>query len=94
MTALPGMLRPILEQIGKLWAKVDQMSTIRYGVVATTAPLTVALDGSIDDNGNPVLAPAQSLLEGLTTGTRVLCVEQHRRVIIFQAAGQQYTPAP
>jgi len=79
------LLRPLLDQIAKLWARVDQMPTIRWGTVATATPLRVVLDGDIDENENPVLAPAQTAVTGVTTGTRVLCVEQHRRVIIIQA---------
>lgn len=79
------LLEPVLSQIEKLWARVDKMPVIRWGLVATTNPLRVALDGSVDENDNPVLAPAQSAVADVTTGMRVLCVEQHRRVIIIQA---------
>lgn len=90
MTDLSRLLAPVLDQIHKLWTRVDQMPIIRWGIVATVSPLRVALDGSIDENDNPVLAPAQSAVSDVTTGMRVLCVEQHRRVIIIQAI----TPTP
>lgn len=79
------LFAPITDQIGKIWARLDQMPVIRWGIVATVSPLRVALDGSIDENDNPVLAPAQSAVADVATGMRVLCVEQHRRVIIIQA---------
>lgn len=82
---MTSLLQPVLDQIGKLWKRVDQMPVIRWGIVATVSPLRVALDGSIDENDNPVLAPAQSAVADVTTGMRVLCVEQHRRIIIIQA---------
>lgn len=85
MSRLEDLIRPLVDKIKTLSTRVDQMPVIRWGIVAAASPLRVALDGSIDENGNPVLAPAQSAVTGLTSGTRVLCVEQHRRVIVIQA---------
>lgn len=75
----------VWEHIGKLWTAVDGKPIVRWGTVAQASPLTVNLDGSIDTAGNPVAAPAQSAISGLAVGDRVLCMEQHRRVIVTAA---------
>lgn len=79
------MLRPVLDQIAKLWARVDMMPVVRRGFVTTVSPLTVTLDGDIDTLGNPIATPAQF---GGTVGVgdRVVCVEQHRRLIVIDAS--------
>lgn len=79
------MLRPVLDQISKLWARVDLMPVVRWGTVTSGDPLRVMLDGSTE-----VLPFApQTTVQGLVTGDRVVCVEQHRRVIIVARAGSQ-----
>lgn len=77
-------LRPVLDQIRKLWDRVSLMPVVRWGTVTAGTPLRVILDGSTE----PLPFSPQSTIVGLTAGDRVLCVEQHRRVIIVQRAGQ------
>lgn len=74
-------LKPILDQIAKLWGKVDLIPVIRWGSVTQTTPLRVRLDGDAD----PLPFTPSSLISGLTVGARVVCVEQHRRVIVVTA---------
>ena len=78
------ILRPVLDQIKKLWDRVDQVAVTRWGTVTSGDPLRVILDGSPD--ALP-FAP-QSAVRGLSVGDRVVCVEQHRRVIVVQVAGR------
>jgi hypothetical protein len=78
------LIRPLVERVKDLKTRVEQVPVIRWGVVSQTSPLMVALDGSIDTTGSPVSAPARSAIGGLLVGARVLCVEQHRRVIVVQ----------
>jgi hypothetical protein len=79
---LMDALRPILDQISKLWARVDQMPVIRWGTVTVSSPLRVMLDG--DDDHLPY-TPSSTAAD-LVVGDRVVCVEQHRRVIVLTAA--------
>lgn len=90
---MTDLLRPIKDQIHGLWARVDRMPTVTWGTVATVSPLTVFLDGDLDTDLDPVTAPARSAVNGLTAGDRVLCVDQHRRVIVVSRAGT-YTRVP
>jgi len=78
-----SFLAPVLDQIGKLWARVDRMPVVRWATVVQVSPLRVLLDGDLE-----VLpfAPA-STVHGLPLGARVVCVEQHRRVIVISAGG-------
>lgn len=82
---MTDLFQPFIDQLEQVRDVAVQKPDIRWGTVATANPLRVALDGDIDENDNPVLAPAQSAVSGLTTGMRVLCAEQHRRVIVMQA---------
>ena len=77
-------LAPIKEQLHKLWAALEPKPDIKLGTVTGTAPLMVAVDGDLDTNGDPVPAPAVSLIAH-TVGQRVICAEQHRRLLIIQA---------
>lgn len=84
MSALMSdLLRPVLDQISKLWGRVDQMPVVRWGTVTAASPLRVVLDG----NADPLPFAPPSLVKGLQVGNRVLCVEQHRRVIVIEVAG-------
>lgn len=76
------MLRPVLDQIEKLWARVDLMPVVRWGTVTATGPLRVLLDGSAE----PLPFAPQTTVQGLATDDRVVCVEQHRRVIVIARA--------
>lgn len=94
------ILRPVLDQIGKLWARLELMPVIRWGAITQADPLRVQLDGDLD----PMVLTPMTLVAGLGVGDRVLCVEQHRRVIVLgrakgwgtpfaMAAGSTNTPA-
>ena len=84
MSALMSdLLRPVLDQISKLWGRVDQMPVVRWGTVTAASPLRVVLDGNTD----PLPFAPQSLVRTLQVGNRVLCIEQHRRVIVVDLAG-------
>lgn len=76
------LLKPIKDQIRKLWARVDQMPIVRWGTVTVSAPLRVMLDGDPD---HLPFAP-QSVVKSPPVGARVVCVEQHRRVIVIAVA--------
>ena len=83
-------LRPLKDQIGKLWGAVDRMPSVRLGTVAGTSPLTVNLDGDIDlDEDSPTyLAPIETSAVSVmshTVGQRVICVEQHKQILVIQA---------
>lgn len=77
------LLDPILDQLVKLWARTDRMPVVRWGTVTGVSPLRVMLDG---DAAALPFAPACPV-RNLTVGQRVVCVEQHRRVIVIQANG-------
>lgn len=83
------LLAPVLNQIHKLWARVDRMPVVRWATVVQVSPLRVMLDGDLE-----VLpfTPATTV-HGLPVGARVVCVEQHRRVIVVSAATRPL-PAP
>ena len=75
--ALRELFRPILDQIAKLWDRLDRTPTVRWGTVTQSTPLLVQLDG--DD----VAVSPQTVVSTIATGKRVLCVEQRRRVIVI-----------
>ena len=74
------ILRPILDQLAKIWARLNLMPVIRWGTVTQADPLRVQLDGDTE----PLLFTPQNPLGKLNVSQRVLCVEVHRRVIIIQ----------
>lgn len=76
---MTDLFRPILDQIGKLWERADKMPTVRWGTVTQSSPLLVLLDGD-----TTTVAP-QTLVKTMPPGSRVVCVEQHRRMIVVQA---------
>src|SRR5690554_6499074 len=78
------ILRPILDQLNKIWARLNLMPVIRWGTVTQASPLRVQLDGDTE----PLLFTPQNTVPGLKVGNRVLCVEQHRRVNVVQVAGK------
>lgn len=84
---LDNLLRPVLTQIAKLWARVDLMPVVRWGTVTASSPLRVVLDG----DGDPLPYPPVSAIPFLAVGERVVCIEQHRRIIIVQVAGHGVT---
>lgn len=75
------LLRPILNQISKLWSALDRKATFRWGTVTQTDPLMIRLDG--DD----VTVAPQSVVLSIPVGRRVACLEQHRRVIVIAVVG-------
>ncbi len=79
MEVFSRLMAPVLEQIAKLWARIDLMPAIRWGTVRGINPLSVTLDGDTD----PLPFPPSTTVLGLTLGARVVCVEQHRRVIVI-----------
>lgn len=76
-----NVLDPILDQISKLWSRVDLMPTMRWGTVTGIAPLSVQLDG----DAAPLPFPPSTVIFPLRQGARVLCVEQNRRVTVVSA---------
>ena len=82
---------PIFKRLHKLRALIEKKSEIRLGTVAQLSPLMVNLDGDLDTDGDsptfgdPIPTPATSLVTH-TVGQRVICAEQHRRVLIIQSA--------
>jgi len=76
------LLEPIKDQLRKLWERVALMPVIRWGTVTATDPVAVILDGDEE----PLPFAPQIAVSGLTVGARVVCVEQHRRVIVIAAA--------
>ncbi|MGU3424037.1 hypothetical protein [Microbacterium paraoxydans] len=89
LAPMQDLLRPIIEQLDKLWTRVDLTPVIRWGTVTQAGPLRVQLDGDAE----PLPLTPQTTLPDLRTGDRVVCVEQHRRVIVLQAAGLRETRA-
>lgn len=85
LAPMQDLLRPIVEQLEKLWTRVDLTPVIRWGTVTQADPLRVQLDGDAE----PLPLTPQTTLRELRAGDRVVCVEQHRRVLVVQAA----TPA-
>lgn len=79
------ILRPVLDQIAKLWTRLDLMPVIRWGTITQVDPLRVQLDGDIE----PLILTPMSIVGGARVGERVICVEQHRRVIILGRAHGQ-----
>lgn len=73
------ILGPALDQIAKLWARIDLMPVVRWGTITQTSPLRVQLDGDME----PMVLTPMSIVSGLRANDRVLCVEQHRRVIVL-----------
>ena len=51
---MKDLLKPVLDQLAKLWAAVDRKPTFRWGTVSQATPLLVQLDGDIDPAGDPV----------------------------------------
>jgi hypothetical protein len=78
------ILRPVLDQIGKLWGRLDMMPVVRWGTVTQASPLRVILDGDME----ALPFSPQNTVPGLVVGNRVVCVEQHRRVLVVQVAGK------
>lgn len=76
-----SILAPVLDQLAKLWARTDRMPVVRWATVTQAHPLRLLLDGDVD----VLPLTPQSALGGLTVGARVVCVEQHRRVIVIAA---------
>lgn len=70
---------PILDEIAKLWARGVLTPVIRWGTVTSGSPLRVILDGSTE----PLPFAPQTTVRDLSVGDRVVCVEQHRRVIVL-----------
>lgn len=92
MSRLEDLLRPFIDVVLKLAEQQKKDRLVgRLGAVASTSPLRVALDGDIDMDedsptfGQPILTPAISMVSGLTSGMRIYCLEQHRRVTVIQA---------
>lgn len=80
---MTDFLRPVLDQIAKLWARLALMPVIRWGTVTQASPLRVTLDGDTD----AVPFTPQTVVKGIPTGKRVVCIEQHRRLIIIAVTG-------
>lgn len=82
---LKDLLRPIKDQIHKLWSRVDGTPIIRWGTVTQVTPLLVQLDGDFDLNtGDPITTPGQLPASvSVTVGQRVVCAERDRRVIVL-----------
>ncbi|MEZ5110929.1 MAG: hypothetical protein R2732_05440 [Microbacteriaceae bacterium] len=76
-----NLFDPVLGQIEKLWARVDRVPVVRWATVTQSSPLRVILDG--DTDAMP-FTPA-SVVRDITVGSRVVCVEQNRRVIVVDA---------
>lgn len=76
------ILRPVLDQVAKLWGRVDMMPVVRWATVTQTGPLRIRMDGDVE----PMALTPMTVVAALRVGDRVLCVEQHRRVIIFGKA--------
>ncbi|MGN7978194.1 hypothetical protein ACTJJ4_11530 [Microbacterium sp. 22195] len=83
---MKDLLKPIRDQIAKLWAAVDRKPTFRWGTVSQETPLLVQLDGDIDPAGDPVDVAPQSVVSSIPVGARVACIEQDRRVIVIAVA--------
>lgn len=79
------ILRPVWDMFKKVWARLDLMPVIRWGTITQTDPLRVQLDGDLD----PMILTPMSIVGGASVGERVICVEQHRRVIILGRAHGQ-----
>lgn len=85
LAPMQDLLRPVLDQIGKLWSRVDQIPVIRWGTVVQASPVRVTLDGDFD----PLPLSPQNAAGELREGARVLCVEQHRRVIVVKSSRER-----
>ncbi|MCE0510839.1 hypothetical protein LVJ59_17460 [Microbacterium sp. KKR3/1] len=81
-------LNLVLDRIAKLGARIDLMPTIRWATVTQASPLRVQIDGDAE----PLSVTPQTVVNGLLVGTRVVCVEQHRRVLVL--AGNDRTDNP
>lgn len=78
-----ALLRPILESIAKLWARVDLVPVVRWATITQVAPVRIRVDGDAAD----LAVTPQLVVGGLLVGDRVVCIEQHRRMIVIQMAG-------
>ncbi|WP_308491011.1 hypothetical protein [Microbacterium terrisoli] len=78
---MTDVLRPILDQIGKLRAGFDRTPTIKLATVTQASPLRIRMDGDTDP-----LPFAPIGVSTWTVGDRVICAEQHRRVFILAPA--------
>lgn len=76
---------PLVARIAPRLKRLEGAAQVKFGTVATVAPLTVYLDGDLDDNENPIATPAHSMTGTLTAGQLVACVEQDRRVTVITA---------
>lgn len=73
----------VLKKLAELTGRIDKMPTIRWATVTQASPLRVQLDGDLE----PLSVTPQAAVVGLVAGDRVVCVEQHRRVIVCQVSG-------
>lgn len=71
------LLRPVLEQIMKLWIYVLGLPKFRWGTVTQSSPLRIRLDG------DTVTITPQTVVKTIAVGRRVACIEQRRRVAII-----------
>ncbi|MGF3055603.1 hypothetical protein [Microbacterium sp. YY-01] len=70
--------RPLVNLIAETRKLAADAPVVRWATVTQPSPLRIRMDGDAD----PMLITPQSLVSGLTVGARVLCVEQHRRMIV------------
>lgn len=82
------VMTPIVEQLSKLWDAVNRIPAIKWATVASVSPLAVQFDGE----PIPATVKPGSTVARLSVGTRVLCVELHRRVTIIGDADQGRLP--
>lgn len=73
------MLEALVQRVAGIAAKVAAKPDTRWGVVTGINPLRVRLDA--DDA--PLLGSPSAVVTGLSTGDRVLCLVQNRRVTVI-----------
>lgn len=73
----------VLKKIAELGSRIDLMPKIRWATVTQASPLRVQMDGDAE----PLTITPQTVVRGLSVGARVVCVEQHRRVLVVAGNG-------
>ena len=80
----------VIRRFKDLRSLIDTKPVFRWGVVTNTDPLLVQLDG--DDR--PLAGSPSMIIGGLTTGSRILCLIQNRRVTVVGAVDGGAKPLP
>ncbi|MBN7792439.1 hypothetical protein [Microbacterium esteraromaticum] len=79
-------LTELIRKVRVLWRYYTLMPKLMAGTVASVSPLTVYLDGDLDDDDNPIATPAVSMTGTLTLGAAVFCAEKDNRITVIASS--------